>query len=150
VPDGDRTSAAWLRQLIANNCTFPTFGPPLSCSATTVSTPALRILQLKSADGSYYIPSAGNFPRPASFSIPAVFEEDQTVINGDWAINSKNALATRFFYSHAPRQTPLVQLIGGGLPGVSQDAYYANTNAVLRLTTLVTNTFVNEARVSFQ
>src|SRR5262249_47563172 len=119
-------------------------------SATTVAAPALKILQLKNADGSYYIPTAGNFPKPASFSIPAVFNEDQVIINGDYAINSHNALAARYFYSHAPRQTPLVQLIGGGLPGVSQDAYYANTNALLRLTTLVTNSFVNEARISFQ
>jgi hypothetical protein len=150
VPDGDRTSSAWLRQLIANNCNFPTFGPPLSCSATTVSTPALRVLQLKNADGSYFIPSVGNAPKQTSFSIPATYQEDQVVLNGDYAINPKNSLAMRYFYSRSPRVTPLIQLIGGGLPGVSQDAYYANTNAVLRLTTLVTNSFINEARMSFQ
>jgi hypothetical protein len=150
VPEGDRNSAAWLNQLIANNCNFPTFGPPLSCSATTVSTPALRTLQLKNADGSYFIPSAGNVPKQTSFSIPATFNEDQVVVNGDYLVSAKNTLAMRYFYSHSPRVTPLIQLIGGGLPGVSQDAYYANTNAVLKLTTLITNSFINEARISFQ
>jgi hypothetical protein len=150
VPDGDRTSAAWLKQLIANNCNFPTFGPPLSCSATTVSTPALRVLQLKNTDGSYFIPSVGNFPTQTSFSIPATLQEDQVVVNGDYLINEKNTLAMRYFYSRSPRVTPLVQLIGGGLPGVTQDAQYDNTNSVLKLTTIVTSSFINEARISFQ
>lgn len=158
IPDGDRTSATWLRQLIANNCNdrfpdsgpYPNFGPPLSCSATTISVPAQRILQLKNADGSYYIPSVGNFPKQTAFSIPATFREDQTVVNGDYVIDPKNTLAMRYFYSRSPRVTPLIQLIGGGLPGTTQNAQYDNTNAVVKLTTLVTNSFINEARASFQ
>jgi len=150
IPDGDRTSSAFVQQVIADNCNFPTIGPPLSCSATTISAPALKILQLKNADGSYFIPSTGNAIKQTSFSVPAVFNEDQVLLNGDYVVNAKNTLAMRYFYSHSPRTISLVPLIGGGLPGTSQSAYYANTNAALRLTTLVTPSLVNEARMSFQ
>ena len=158
IPDGDRNSADFVKQLIANNCNsnfpasgpYPNFGPPLSCSATTVSAPALKILQLKNADGSYFIPSIGSFPKLTSFSVPAVFQEDQVVLNGDYVINSKNTLAMRYFYSRAPRNTPLVSLFKPGLPGSTQDATYSNTNAAMKLTTLLTASFVNEARISFQ
>jgi hypothetical protein len=150
VPEGDRSSASFISQVIANNCNFPTFGPPLSCSATSISEPARRILQLKNADGSYFIPSTGSFPKSTAFSIPAVANEDQVLINGDYLITPKNTLATRYFYSRSPRTIPLTPLIGGNLPGSPQDARYTNTNAALRLTTVVSSSFLNEARVSFQ
>src|SRR6185369_18021193 len=47
IPEGDRSGASFISQVIANNCNFPTFGPALSCSATSISEPARRILQLK-------------------------------------------------------------------------------------------------------
>jgi len=150
IPDGDRSSASFISQVIASNCNFPTFGPALSCSATSISEPARRILQLKNTDGSYFIPSTGSFPKQTAFSIPAVANEDQVLVNGDYLINSKNTLATRYFYSRSPRTIPLTPLIGGNLPGAPQDARYTNTNAALRLTTVFTPSFLNEARVSFQ
>ena len=150
IPDGDRSSASFISQVIASNCGFPTFGPALSCSATSISEPARRILQLKNTDGSYFIPSTGSFPKQTAFSIPAVANEDQVLVNGDYLINSKNTLATRYFYSRSPRTIPLTPLIGGNLPGSPQDARYTNTNGALRLTTVFTPSLLNEARVSFQ
>src|SRR5262249_1737704 len=85
VPAGDRTRAAWMKQLIADNCgpTAPSILPSLPCSATAVSTPALRILQLKNPDGSYFVPTTGDFLKQTAYSIPAVYQDDQVVINGD-------------------------------------------------------------------
>jgi len=150
IPEGDRSSTSFISQVIANNCNFPTFGPALSCSATSISEPARRILQLKNADGSYFIPSTGSFPKQTAFSIPAVANEDQVVVNGDYLITPTNTLSARYFYSRSPRTIPLTPLIGGNLPGSPQDARYANTNAALRLTTVISASFLNEARVSFQ
>src|SRR5262249_46619214 len=79
-----------------------------------------------------------------------VFLEDQTVINGDYVINSKNTLAGRFFYSNAPRTVTNTAPFGGSLPGGTTDQQYNNTNAALKLTTLATNSLINEARISFQ
>ena len=150
IPAGDRTSAQFLKDLIASNCNFPTFGPALSCNASTVSGPGLKILQLKNADGSYYIPTTNGIPTQRSFSIPARSNEDQILVNGDYLPNSKNTLSTRYFYSRAPRTIPLTPLVGGNLPGTPQSTYNSNTNAVLKLTSIVTDTFLNVARVSFQ
>jgi len=156
IPEGDRsgpndaTANPWLAQVIASNCHFPTFGPPLSCSATSVSGPGYKTLQLKNADGSYYFPSDGNIPTQRQYSNPATANEDQVIINGDYVMNSKNTLAARYFYTHDPRNTPFNAVIGGALPGAPNITYNSNTNASLRLTTLATNTFVNEIRASFQ
>jgi hypothetical protein len=140
------------------------------CNGTNLSPVALKILNLPGPTVSgYYIPTtniangpsatpqcASNFdaaknPSPnayytCNFSLPAIYNEDQYIGNGDYVINSKNTLATRFFYSRNPQLTTL----NGDLPGTPQSNYYSNINGLLKLTTLVSNNFVNEARVSYQ
>ena len=154
IPSGDRTSQAFVSQLIADNCLLPSFGPPgpngvLPCSSTTVSSVALKMLNVKNANGSYYFPSNSTFG-PVSFNQPAFFSEKQTLVNGDYIINQKNTLAMRFLYSTDPRTAQFNTPIGGALPGAPEVQQFSNTNAVLKLTTLVSNTLVNELRASFQ
>jgi Carboxypeptidase regulatory-like domain len=121
--------------------------PTLNCNGSNISPVALNILQLKNADGSYYIPGSGsNGFQLENFSSPAIFREDQVIVNGDYLINSKNTLAMRYFYSRDPETITL----NGFLPGTPNHSYYANTAAVIKLTTLVTNSFVNELRGSMQ
>ena len=102
----------------------------------------------------YYIPSAISDPQfckagLCNFSIPAIYTENQYVANGDYVFNSKNTLSTKYFYTHNPYTTYLGQG-GGNLPGTPENVLFGNHAAVAKLTTLVTNNFVNEARVSFQ
>ncbi len=104
----------------------------------------------------YYIPSPASDPQfcndstgVCNFSVPAIYTENQYVANGDYQINSKNSLTTKYFYTHNPYTTFLGQG-GGGLPGTPENVLFGNQAAVLKLTTLVTSTFVNEARVSYQ
>jgi len=108
----------------------------------------------------YYIPAPISDPQfcpqvdgvptgICNFSIPAIYTENQYVANGDYVFNSKNTLTTKYFYTHNPYVTYLGQG-GGDLPGTPEDVLFGNHAAVAKLTTLVTNTFVNEARVSFQ
>jgi hypothetical protein len=154
IPYGPRNTQSFVSQLIADNCELPSFGPPgpdgvLPCSSTSVSPVALKMLNVTNANGSYYFPSNTTFG-PLSFNTPALFHEKQTLVNGDYLINPKNTLAMRFFYSTDPRTTQFNTPIGGALPGAPEVQGYSNTNAVLRLTTIVTNTFVNEIRGSFQ
>ena len=66
--------------------------------------------------------------------------------NFDYLINSKQTLAGRYFYTNNPQ----VLTLGGELPGAPSLLAFSNTDAVLKLTSLVTNTFVNEARISYQ
>jgi len=153
IPNGTRSGDAFVSQLIAENCHAPGlvnggFAFPLSCSAGTVSPQALAILNLKNPDGSYYFPSSNGIT--TAFSQPAIFNENQGILNGDWLINAKNSLAMRYFYSGSPRTIPFYPPFGGALPDSPESYYSSNTNGVLKLTTIVSNTLVNEARVSYQ
>ncbi len=155
IPTGNRNTAAFQSALIAGNCQLPSFGPPgpngvLPCSATSVSPIALKMLQVTNADGSYYFPSHTSFGDPLSFIQPALFHEKQELVNADYLMSQKNTIAMRFFYSNDPRTTQFNTPIGGALPGAPEIGLYSNANAVLKLTTIVTNTLVNEARGSFQ
>ena len=149
----NRTSSSFAQQLAAANCHFPTIstfvegGAPLACDGSNISPVALNILQLKNADGSYYIPSSNTAGfQTVSFSQPAIYNANQVILNGDYLLNTKNTLAMRYFYTRDPQLITL----NGFLPGTPTNQFYSNTDSVLKLTTLVTNSFVNEIRGSFQ
>src|SRR5580698_2619835 len=102
IPAGERSAPGFAQALAAANCHFPTIsefvegGAPLACNGSNISPVALNILNLKNANGSYYIPSSGtNGYLTTSFSQPAIYNADQMVLNGDYLINSKNTLAMR-------------------------------------------------------
>ena len=157
IPAGDRSAPGFAAALGSANCAanhpgdphFGNFvlGQSLNCDGSNVSPVALQILQIKNPDGSYYIPGSGTSGyQTVQFSIPAVFREAQVVVNGDYVMNSKETLSTRFFYSRDPQTT----FTNGQLPGGTNSVYTANTNAAVKLTSILTNTLVNEARGSFQ
>jgi len=141
------------------------------CDGSNINPVALNILQLKNPDGSYYFPSGGNVTNtPCSlaatatctsatltttFSVPALYKEHQGLGNVDYIINSKNTLSTRYFYSTDPTNVPFNCGASGGTPGVcvpdtGELTRFGGQLGVLKLTTIVTNNLVNEARVSVQ
>jgi Carboxypeptidase regulatory-like domain/TonB-dependent Receptor Plug Domain len=125
----------------------------------------LRIFQLqnggKGVPNNYYIPAPASDPQFCSaavnatgsstcnFSVPAIYSENQYVANGDYVINSRQTLSTRYFYTQNP-QTLYLGQAGGYLPGSPVYTPWGNHNAIAKLTSLVTNNFVNEARISYQ
>jgi Carboxypeptidase regulatory-like domain len=144
--------------------------PPLAvaCDGSNVSPQGVALLNLPGpGGGGFYIPSPQLTPQfctgghpyfppfitapvyQCNYSIPALYHEKQFVANGDYIINSKQTLVTRYFYTLNPQQ-PFLGQNGGNLPGTPENILFGNQNAVLKLTSLVTNNFVNEARVSFQ
>src|SRR5208282_6424317 len=156
IPAGDRTSSAFKTALGAANCpanhpgnfNYGTFGGAnVACDGSNISPVMLNILNLKLPNGNYYYPGSGTSGyREISFSEPAIYNEDQGVANFDYLITPKHTLAGRYFYTNNPQTLTL----GGELPGAPSLLGFSNTDAVLKLTTLVTNTLVNEARISFQ
>ncbi len=161
LPAGDRSSPAWRAALGAAMCpdnqpaatrnrfTTVNGGVQVACDGSNISPVALNILQLKLPNGAYYVPSSGasGFLQVLN-SNPARFSEHQGVANVDFLINSKNTLSARFFHSNDPQTMAFANPTA--LPGTPITLLFANTDAVLKLTTLATNTFVNEARISFQ
>lgn len=109
----------------------------------------------------YYIPSPSSYPQfctasagnPAisncNFTVPAIYKENQYVANGDWIINSKETFTTKYFYTSNP-QTLYLGQAGGDLPGSPEYTPWGNQDAQAKLTSLVSNNFVNEARISYQ
>jgi len=147
IPGGDRSAPGFAAALAALNCGNASFGPALACNGSNVNPVALNILNLKLPNGQYYFPGSGtNTLKNVAFSDPAIYNADQTVINGDYLINSKNTLAARYFYTRDPQTSPL----NGNLPGNPSVNYYSNTNSSLKLTTIISNSFVNELRGSMQ
>jgi len=133
----------------------PSCAPPFG-GAPNISIQGLHILQLKNADGSYYVPSPASDPSclapttgttySCTFSSPAIYRENQGILNADYVINSKETLATRYLYTHNPQ----LDTLNGDLPGTPESVVWGNQDAVLKLTSLLTNNFVNEARISYQ
>jgi hypothetical protein len=147
IPAGDRSAPGFAAALAALNCGNFGFGPPLACNGSNVNPVALNILNLKLPNGQYYFPSSGtNTLGQVAFSEPAIYNANQFVGNVDYILNSKNTLAARYFYTRDPQVIPL----NGNLPGEPGTDYYANTNSSIKLTTIITNSLVNELRGSMQ
>jgi hypothetical protein len=139
-----RTAAA----LGAEFCGQATFGGgvQVACDGSNINPVALNILNAKLSNGLYYIPSptSGSL---AGFSIPARFNENQELLNLDWDVSAKNKVALRYFYSIAP-QTQAFANAGGQPAGGGITALSGNQLFMGRLTTILTNNLVNEARWS--
>jgi hypothetical protein len=161
IPQGDRSNTAAFRSALGQqfcpgnhpgDARYNVFsGIQVACDGSNINPVAINVLQAKYADGRYIIPGStnGDF-QVTPFSIPAIYNEDQYIGNGDYLLNSKNTISTRYFYSHNPQTTPFVGGCGTiCLPGAAGKLEYAQTSAQLKLTTVLTNSIVNEARTNF-
>jgi hypothetical protein len=168
LPGGDRSSAAYQAAVGAAFCLanhpgasgipyLPAFGsfqgppfnqPGVACNGSNISPVAMAIIRSKNPDGSYYIPGSSNGGfQNTTYSFPAKYTGDQYIGNADYLLNSKNTLAMRYLFSEDPQVVPFGI---AGLPGTPSSTYYANTDSTLKLTTIVSNTFINEAHAAFQ
>jgi hypothetical protein len=120
----------------------------VACNGSNISPQSLALMNAKLSNGSYYIPGNPNgVYGPVTYSSPATFTEHQLITNGDYIINSKNTLSVKYFWTADPQFLPLS---GTNVPGTPVTSKYDNTNAVIKLTTLLTSSFVNELHVSGQ
>jgi hypothetical protein len=162
IPGGDRSAPGFQAALGAAMCPGNHPGNPayltgfgiistatqVACDGSNINPVALKILQVKLANGSYYVPGStnGGFQQ-ANYSIPSIYTGDQYLANGDYLINSKNSLAMRYFFSEDPQTTPFSI---GNVPGAPSSTYYANTISRVKLTTLVTSSMVNEVHAALE
>ena len=149
VPD-NREAADFQTRLGAAMCGFPTRGIPILCDGSNINPVAVALLRVKLPNGSYYIPGSGTSGLATrQFSIPAKFSEDQYIANVDWIKSAKHSVQMKYMYSNDPFE---YQLSGqfGQLPGRIQSDKRSNTSSVLRVTSILNPTLVNQARASFQ
>jgi hypothetical protein len=148
VPD-NREAPDFAQRLGAATCGFSTRGGsiPVACDGSNINPVAINLLRVKLPNGNYYIPGSGTGGTVQRlFSNPAKFTEDQYIANGDWIASAKHTLQMKYMYSHDPFNYQL----GGNLPGRATTDDRSNTSAVLRLTSIVNPSVVNQARISFQ
>jgi len=162
IPGGDRSSPAFRAALGAAMCPanhpgnsayltgfgiFP-FQMQMACDGSNISQVAMNILNVKLPNGSYYMPGSSNGTfQQAEYSLPSIYTGNQYLANADYIINSKNTLAMRYFFTEDPQTTPFSI---SNIPGTPSSSYYANTDSSVKLTTLVTNTFINEVHGSLE
>ncbi len=147
----------------------------VACDGSNINNVAIKLLQLQ-YNGTNYIPSASgtvtSTPCPAltpatsgascissvqntTFTIPSHFTENQVVGNMDYVLSSKNTLALRYYWSNDPAVVPFGCGAGGGAPGncypgTELSNSFGNIYGVMKLTTIVSNHVINEARLSIQ
>jgi hypothetical protein len=120
---------------------------PILCDGSNINPVAIALLRVKLPDGSYYIPGSGTSGLTTRlFSIPAKFTEDQYIANVDWIKSAKHSVQMKYMYSNDPFEYQL----SGQLPGRIQNDRRSNTSSVLRVTSILNPTLVNQARASFQ
>jgi hypothetical protein len=174
IPTGDRSNtAAFQAALGAAVCQagHPTVkndatqlgGTQVACNGSNINPVAINLLQLKNPDGSYLVPSSGVSPSSSTggylsgqtYSIPAQYKEHQAVGNFDYTINDKNTLSGRYFYTSDPTAISFNQGYAGTticacLPDTGMNTRFTTVTSLLKLTSIVNNNLVNEARVSYQ
>src|SRR5262249_16470661 len=148
VPD-NREAADFAARLGATTCGFPTRAGSIAiaCDGSHINPVAIALLRVKLPHGNYYIPRpCTNGTRQQLFSIPATYREDQFIANSDWIMSSRNSMQLRLMKAKNPYEYQL----SGQLPGRVQKDDRSNQSAILRLTSILSPTLVNQARVSLQ
>ena len=128
-------------------------GTQVACDGSNINPVALKILNFRLASGGYAIPSPQQILNAgtklavgfSAFSIPATFRENQELANVDYVINSKNTLSMKAQYALAPTVS---EFRGAQPPGAGAVSLSGTQLETAKLTTLVTNSLVNEARFS--
>ena len=148
IPD-NREAGDFQARLGSAMCNFPpAIGIRLACDGSNINPVAVSLLRVKLPNGDYYIPGSGTAGTVQRlYSIPAKFREDQYVANGDWVVSSRNTFQAKYMYTKDPFES---YLGGGQLPGRTQFDDRRNQLGVLRLTTIVNPSVVNQARASVQ
>ena len=176
---GDRSAAALAaafcpaNHLMASGLPNPNYltfagGKQLDChnQSTAGTAPinpvALRLLQLKNPDGSYYIPNPQTIltsgPNAglgfSTYSLPSTYNENQALVNADYLLSPKNTLAWHGYLATidqyrtfgSPQGYPGAPMVPG--PGTPQALGARDYVASINLTSVLTKSLTNEARFS--
>jgi hypothetical protein len=154
-PDPRYLTFAGGRQLDCNNQTTATTVP--------INPVALRLLQLKQPDGSYYIPDPQTILTSGSnaglgfstYSLPSRYDENQFMLNLDYLVSHNNMLSARGYLTRfaqyrsfsSPSGYPGAPILPGA--GTPQELSGKDDVATVRLTSSLSQHMVNEARMSF-
>jgi len=154
-PDSRYLSFAGGRQLDCNN--------QATAATAPINPVALNLLQLKRPDGSFYIPvpqtilTAGRNAGLgfSTYSLPSRYDENQFMLNLDYLASHSHVLSARGYMARfnqyrsfsSPSGYPGAPILPGA--GTPQALIGRDYVATVRLTSSLTQSLVNEARMSF-
>lgn len=134
-----------------------------TASTASINPVALRILNLKRPDGSYFVPipqtlfaSGDNAGLGfSSYSYPSTYNENHYLLNGDYLLSPKHTLTTRGYVATIKQYRSFGS--PGGYPGnpilpdlgSAQALSAHDLIASVNLTSAFSKTLTNEARVSY-
>ena len=87
---------------------------------------------------------------PTTISQATTANEDQFMFNTDFVLTPKNTISEKYFFSTDPQTQSFSCIVTGCDPGAPEDGHYGSQSTVVRLTSVITNNFVNEVWGSFQ
>ena len=141
---------------VQNPATCLTAGNCDAAGLFNINPIAINLLQLKLPGGSYYVPGSGTSGYAAANLInPATFKDHQGIANLDYLINSKHTLSLRYTYEGDDLNAPFSERQMPWNRGLVCRAYRfrtttGDTNALARVTSLLSNNVVNEFSVGYQ
>lgn len=123
-------------------------GPAINADGSNINPVALALLNYKLPNGSFAIPSPQQAVPGVNYalSIPATYEENQYIANGDHQLTSKNRLTFKSIISAQPAFQPFPAATVQGF-GTTQD--FKSRIMSLTDTHIFTANLVNEARMGF-
>ncbi|MBW4038790.1 MAG: carboxypeptidase regulatory-like domain-containing protein [Acidobacteria bacterium] len=127
----------------------------VACDGSNINPVALNLLNQKISNGTYLVPSPqrlstdtnGNPIGLSTFSIPSTYSENQYLVNVDYLLSAKHTLSERYFYSRYPENQPFSAV--GDTPGNGVGTIYNDQLAVLKLTSALNTSLLNEALVGY-
>lgn len=125
-------------------------GPAIAADGSNINPVALELLNARLPDGSYFIPTP-QVIQPSGlgfsvFSIPSEFTEDQFMMNLDYVMSPKHTLALRTYLGDGFQQESFSDC--ACTPGTGVDKDFDNTNMVVKLTSILSETLIHELRFS--
>ncbi len=122
----------------------------VACDGSNINPISLALLNAKLPDGTYVIPSPQVILASGSgfsyYSIGAPFHEEQVSFNLDYVLSPKNTFSGRYFYSYAPNINEFTSSTQP--PAATRKDINGDELISGKLTTLLSNNLVNEARFS--
>lgn len=123
-------------------------GTQVACGGSNINPVALKLLNLKNADGSFLVPTPQAASGLSVFSIPGRYTEDHVLINTDYQLTPKHRISERFFYSRDSQSDPFSSCSPGCPPGFALNTQFTNDVGSLKLTSALTPRFLNEVFVA--
>lgn len=125
-------------------------GVAIACDGSNINPVALKLLNFKQPDGSYFVPTPqlvqSNGTGLSVFSIPSHYSENQYMVNTDYVLSDKQQIAERFFIAKAPQ---VQSFSTANVPGSGITLTFRNVNAALKDTYVASSTLVNQVSAGY-